>query len=48
MKTKNDRIMLSLIYAARNVKKLKFTMEQKASRLLSRLGLRTPFNKIHL
>ena len=47
-RTKNSRIMLLSKCAVCNSAKLKFVKEQKASGLLSSLGIKTPLNKISL
>ena len=47
-RTKNSRIMLLSKCAVCNSTKLKFAKEQKASGLLSSLGIKTPLNKISL
>ena len=46
VKTKNGRIMLLSKYAACDSKNSKFIKEQEASRLLSRLGIKTPLSKV--
>ena len=46
VKTKNGRIMLLLKYAVCDSKNSKFIKEQEASRLLSRLGIKTPLSKV--
>ena len=48
MRTKNGRIMLLSKCVVCDSKKSKFLKEQEASRLLSSLGIKTPFNKIPL
>ena len=48
VKTKNGRIMLLSKCAECDNKKLKFIKEQEAGRLLSSLGIKTPFSKIPL
>ena len=45
-KTKNERIMLLSKCALCDSKKSKFIKQQKASELLSSLGINTPLNKI--
>ena len=47
-KTKNGRIMLLSKCAVCDNKKSKFIKQQKASGLLSSLGIKTPLNKIPL
>ena len=44
-RTKNGRIMLLSKYEARDSKKSKFVKQQKASELLSSLGIIMPLNK---
>ena len=46
VKTKNGRIMLLSKYAVCDSKNSKFIKEQEASRLLSRLGIKTPLSKV--
>ena len=46
--TKNGRIMLLSKCVVCDSKKLRFIKEQKARRLLSSLGIKTPVNKIPL
>ena len=48
LKTKNGKTMLSSICAVCVRKKSRFAKEQEAKGLLSRLGLKTPLNKIPL
>ena len=48
LRTKNGRIMLLTKCVMCDGKKLKFIKEQKASGLLSSLGIKTPLNKILL
>ena len=48
LRTKNGRIMLLMKCVMCDGKKLKFIKEQKASGLLSSLGIKTPLNKILL
>ena len=48
VKTKNGRIMLLSKYEVYDNKKLKFIEEQKATGLLSSLGIKTLLNKIPL
>ena len=48
VRTKNGRIVLLSKCAMCDNKKLKFTNEQKASGLLSSLGINTPLRKITL
>ena len=48
VKTKNGRIMLLSKCEVYDNKKLKFTKEQKATGLLSSLGIKTLLNKIPL
>ena len=45
VKTKNGRIKLLSKCTACDSKKSKFIKEQEASRLLSSLGIKTPFSK---
>ena len=47
-RTINGRIMLLSKCEVFHCKKLKFIKEQKASRLLSNLGIKTPLSKIPL
>ena len=46
VKTKNGRIMLLSKCQVCDSKKLKFIKEQEASRLLSSVGIKTPFSKV--
>ena len=46
VKTKNGRIMLLLKYEVCDSKNSKFIKEKEASRLLSRLGIKTPLSKV--
>ena len=46
VKTKNGRIMLLLKYAVCDSKNSKFIKEKEASRLLRRLGIKTPLSKV--
>ena len=46
VKRKNGKIMLLSKYAVRDSKNSKFIKEQEASRLLSRLGIKTPLSKV--
>ena len=46
VKTKNGRIMLLSKYAVRDSKNSKFIKEQEASRLSSRLGIKTTLSKV--
>ena len=46
VKTKNGRIMLLSKYAVCDSKNSKFIKEQEASRLSSRLGIKTPLSKV--
>ena len=48
LKTKNGKTMLSLKSVVCVSKKSRFIKKQEAKRLLSRLGLKTPLNKIPL
>ena len=48
LRTKNGRIMLLTKCVKCDGKKSKFIKEQKASGLLSSLGIKTPLNKILL
>ena len=48
MKTENERIMILSKYTVCDSKTLTFVKEQKSSRLLSRLGIKTLLNKIPL
>ena len=48
LKTKNGKIMLSSKCVVFVSKKSRFIKKQEAKRLLSRLGLKTPLNKIPL
>ena len=48
VKTKKERIMLSLKYAVCDSKKVRFFKEQEASGLLSSLRIKTPLSKIPL
>ena len=47
-RTKNERMMLLLKYAVCDSKKPKIIKQQKASGLLSSLGIKTPLSKIPL
>ena len=47
-KTSNGRIMFVLKCAVCSIEKSRFIKEQKASKLLSQLGIRTPLSKISL
>ena len=46
VKRKKGKIMLLSKYAVRDGKNSKFIKEQEASRLLSRLGIKTPLSKV--
>ena len=48
LKTKNGRTMLSSKSAVCRIKKSRFVKEQEAKGLLSRLGIKTPLNKLQL
>ena len=44
--TSNDKVMISSKCAIYNSKKSKFINKQEAKGLLSKLGIKTPFNKL--
>ena len=48
LKTKNGRTMLSSKSAVCRIKKSRFVKEQEVKGLLSRLGIKTPLNKLQL
>ena len=48
LKTKNDKTMILSKCATRGSKKSRFIKKQKASGIISNLGLKTPLSKIPL
>ena len=47
-KTKNNRLLMQSICSVCKNKKSRFVKEQDAKGLLSQLGIKIPFSKIHL